>query len=423
MDHGDQNTLNETPDMDGALPTCASGEGPSVDSIVNLMPGFVYVFSHLTYSNEYTNRSVARHLGYSSAQIAAFGSQMLLRIVHPDDQHILPAHMARIAKLADGQNATVDYRVIAQDGAERWLRSVDTVFERSAQGDVIRHIGCATDITTEKQAQLKVTKLNADLEGKVIARTADLANLNAELEERIARRTQELEDAVVELEQLTFIATHDLKVPANNLSRLALMLKEQPDICAPERGELVDWINQSAEQLHSKIHGMVLVAQIRLSSALPIKTLNLRSEILRTIEGLEQETVHMALPATVNVDPAIQVDFARFELGSIVTSILDNAVKYADPDRALCITLDAIERDGSVVLTIADNGTGVDSTREADKVFGLFQRAHKTPAGSGISLYCAKRMLEHRGGGISVSGTRGQGASFEIKFPKQGDAQ
>ena len=423
MDPCDQNTISETPDVDGALPSCALGEGPSIDSVVNLMPGFVYVFSHLAYSNEYTNRSVARHLGYSSAQIAAFGSQMLQRIIHPDDQHILPAHMARIAKLEDGQNATIDYRVIAKDGSEHWLRSVDTVFERSAQGDVIRHIGCATDITTEKQAQLNVIKLNADLENKVIARTADLAHLNAELEERITQRTQELEDAVVELEQLTFIATHDLKVPANNLSRLALMLKEQPDISVPERVELVDWINKSAEQLHNKIHGMVLVAQIRLSSALPIKTLNLRSEILRTIEGLERDTVHMALPATVNVDPAFTIDFARFEFGSIMTSILDNAVKYADPDRALSITLDAVERDGRVVLTIADNGKGVDGPREADKVFGLFQRAHKAPAGNGISLYCAKRMLEHRGGGISVSGTRGQGARFEIKFPMQGDMQ
>jgi len=412
VDYSEQHTATQASEAVSAVPSPVLQVVPSIDRIVNLMPGFVY-----------TNRSVARHLGYSSAQIAGFGSQMLLRIVHPDDQHILPAHMARIADLEDGQNATVDYRVIARDGSERWLRSVDTVFERSAQGQVLRHIGCATDITTEKKAQLDVIRLNAELESKVAARTLELGRLNTELEERITTRTQQLEDAVVELEQLTFIATHDLKVPANNLSRLALMLKQQDGVSPPEREKLVAWINTSAEQLHSKIHGLVLVAQIRLSSALPIKTLNLKSEIQRTIKALERDSIHAALPATVNIAPDITVDFARFELGSVVTSILDNAVKYAAADRPLGITVDAVERDGSVILSIADNGTGVDGIREADKVFGLFQRAHKAPAGSGISLYCAKRMLEHRGGSIALTGTRGQGATFEITFPKQGDAQ
>lgn len=404
------------PMADGLLQGAAR-QVPSINRVIEMMPGFVYVFNHQTFSNDYTNRSIAAYLGYSSTQIQSLGDQVLAHVVHPDDLPTIASNMERIAQLKDDQSQTIEYRVITKDGAVRWLRSVDTVFDRCPKGRVLRHIGSATDITAEKTSQNELAALNAELETKVAARTADLATLNAELEERITERTSQLEEAVVELEQLTFIATHDLKVPANNLSRLALMLQDQPDQSREERVELVRWINTCAEQLHSKIHGLVLVAQIRLSSALPAKMLNLRDEVTATICSLQKAMGQGALPVTVDVDPQIEVFFARFELGSILASILDNAVKYAAPDRPLAITFHATDLDGQVMLAIADNGTGIDEAQDNEKVFGLFQRAHKAPAGNGISLYCAKRMLHHRGGSITLSGTRGQGAEFQINFP------
>ncbi|MEQ6202679.1 PAS domain-containing sensor histidine kinase [Sulfitobacter sp. HNIBRBA2951] len=397
-----------------------SGEpqrAPSINRVIEMMPGFVYVFNHQTFSNEYMNRSIAAYLGYSSAQIQALGDQVLAHIVHPHDFPSVASNMERIAQLKDDESLTIEYRVIRKDGAIRWLRSVDTVFDRCPEGRVLRHIGSATDITVEKTNKDELAALNVELEAKVIARTAELAMFNAELEERITERTSQLEDAVVELEQLTFIATHDLKVPANNLSRLALMLQDHPDQPREERVELVRWINTSAAQLHSKIHGLVLVAQIRLSSALPAKMFNLRDEVMATIGSLQKAMGQNALPVIVDVAPQIEVFFARFELSSILSSILDNAVKYAAPDRPLSITIRATEVDGRVTLAIADNGTGIDEATDSGKVFGLFQRAHKAPAGNGISLYCAKRMLQHRGGSITLSGTRGQGAEFQINFP------
>lgn len=74
--------------LDGEEPVLAVSKPrlPTIDSVVGLMPGFVYVFNHSTYSNDYTNRSVAEHLGYSSEEISAFGPEMMMRIIHPDDQ-------------------------------------------------------------------------------------------------------------------------------------------------------------------------------------------------------------------------------------------------------------------------------------------------------------------------------------------------
>lgn len=406
-----------------AFATASSRQGevrPSIDRVVRLMPGFVYVFSHVTYSNDYTNRSVGEHLGYSSQEIRDFGDRMLMHVVHPDDNAAIGAHMAAIAALADDESATLEYRVFTKQGDLRWLRSVDTVFDRAADGTVLRHIGCASDITAEKCAELQLEEMNQHLEQEVMRRTRELAVLNVELEERIAHRTAELQDAVDELEQLTYIATHDLKVPVNNLARLGLMLGEAADNLTEDQAEQVRWITECTRQLDAKIQGLVLVAQIRLEAGLPIETCNLRAiaqDIVASLSGFSGLDI---LPIRIDIPDHLRVHFARVELEWILSVTLDNALKYCDPDRPVQIKLHADDLGETVLLRVSDNGSGLDAARDAEAVFGLFQRAHKTPPGSGISLYCARRMLLRQGGAMTVSGQRGIGAEFTMIFPAKG---
>jgi len=392
-------------------------ESPSIDRIAGLIPGFVYVFSHVTYSNTYTNRSVAEYLGYCSEEIRAFGDQVMKQIIHPEDHHLLGAHMVRIAQLGADEIATLEYRVLMKNGAERWLRSVDAVFDRAPDGTLRSHIGCASDITVEKQGELRLAELNAELESKVVARTHALADLNAQLEERIIARTHQLQDTITELEQLAYVANHDLKVPVNNLSRLGTMLAQSAQDLNPEQIEQVAWINDCANQLRAKIQGLILVAQIRLSSGVNAETLNLREEVAQTVKEIGPVHGLEPLAVTGQIPPDLNVHFPRYELRSILATLFENAVKYADAQRQLEINISAARETEHVVLRVRDNGTGIDETHDVPKVFGLFQRAHKTPAGSGVSLYCACRILRRLGGAISVRGARGEGTEFTIKIP------
>lgn len=416
-------TLSDSALTGSAEPVVAAAEArtPTVDSVVSLMPGFVYVFNHATYSNDYTNRSVGEQLGYSSQEIVEFGADMMTHIVHPEDLPRLSGHLTRIARLKGDASVSLEYRVIRKDGGLRWLRSVDAVFDRAPDGSVLSHIGCASDVTSEKEAELRLAHLNSELEAKVSERTHDLAQLNEALESRITERTYELQDAVEELEQLTYIATHDLKVPVNNLCRLGIMLNDSVHLLTPDQAEQVGWINDCAAQLSAKIQGLVLVAQIRLSSVLPAEALNLRSAVLDVVDKFHQTMGPGARPVAVEVPQDVFVDFARFELSSMLSAMLDNAIKYADAKRPLEVTFRATVENGQVSLLVIDNGTGLDGQRDKEKVFGLFQRAHKEPAGSGISLYCARRMLLRRGGDITVEGMRGQHAAFNVRFPKFGE--
>jgi len=413
-------TILLAPQAAGAFPAA----GPSMlGHIIPAISDLIYVFNHKTRANDYTNRSVGAYLGYDSAEIHALGERLFMHVVYPDDQPVIQRHIDRIARLEDTSSASIEYRVVTKIGRLRWLRSVDTVFERGPDGSVLRHIGCAHDITALKRAQLDLSQLNARLEKEVAQRTRDLADLNAELEARFEARTLELQDAVEELEQLTYIATHDLKVPVNNLSRLALMLYDTAPGLTPEQAEQVDWISQCADQLSAKIQGLVLVAQIRLGGSLPSRMLSVHDAVLQTVKSMEMANGQLALPVVLDIPPDIEVYFSPVELDSIISSLIDNAVKYADPSRALRIVIRVQKVQGQVTLAVADNGTGLDHGRDGKKVFGLFQRAHKSPAGSGISLYCARRMLLRCGGSLQLSGQRGVGAEFKLVFPTGGSGQ
>ncbi|MEQ6247493.1 PAS domain-containing sensor histidine kinase [Sulfitobacter sp. HNIBRBA3233] len=390
---------------------------PGIDKVVGLLPGFVYVFNHETQSNEYTNTSVAEYLGYSSEEIRAHGDRMMLRVIHPDDFAAVARHLGVIAGSCDQRHMALEYRVLTKDGRVRWLRSVDRVFDRTASGAVLRHVGYASDITVEKEATLRLADLNAKLEDTVAERTAELAALNESLEKMVVARTQELEQAAQELEELTYVATHDLKVPVNNLSRVSMCLLEAAQDVSPDIAEQIGWIGECADQLNKKIAGLVLVSQLRLGTAQPAEAIDVRSTLARLLRHHRARIRRRAGRIEIVRAERCSVQFASHELESILHSLMENAQHYAHSGRPLHIRITVETQGDKCLITIADNGTGLDPKRDQHKVFGLFKRAHVEPPGSGISLHCARRMLHRRGGDISLAAEPGNGAAFTLQLP------
>ena len=137
--------------------------------VVALVPGIIYVFNHDTMSNEYANRSIAEMLGYSPQEIIDMGDNLLPTIIHDDDFDLIAGHVADLQDLADHEQAVWEYRAIARDGHQVWLRSIETVFTRAADGGVLRHIGIAFDITAEKNAEAQLRAANVALKKQLVA--------------------------------------------------------------------------------------------------------------------------------------------------------------------------------------------------------------------------------------------------------------
>jgi signal transduction histidine kinase len=87
------------------------------------------------------------------------------------------------------------------------------------------------------------------------------------------------------------------------------------------------------------------------------------------------------------------------------------------------LTIDAIERTGSVEITVADTGTGIEPA-DIKNIFDMFftTKANKRSAaensGAGLGLAFCRMIMEKHKGSISVESEPGAGSTFRISLPK-----
>ncbi|TAF07646.1 MAG: PAS domain S-box protein [Nostocales cyanobacterium] len=121
-------------------------------SIADSSPNILYIHDLTTQYNLYTNRELTNILGYTPADLAQMGSQILEQLWHPDDLPVYLAHQEQLKTAADDEILEAEYRVRNIEGRWRWLSARNAVFKRDAQGMGIQYIGVAEDITERKEA-------------------------------------------------------------------------------------------------------------------------------------------------------------------------------------------------------------------------------------------------------------------------------
>jgi two-component system sensor histidine kinase KdpD len=112
--------------------------------------------------------------------------------------------------------------------------------------------------------------------------------------------------------------------------------------------------------------------------------------------------------------PPLSVD--GIMLQSVLVNLFDNAIKYSPGGSPL--TISATRDEGSVLLTVADEGPGV-SPEERDRIFEKFYRG-RTPglaSGVGLGLAIVRTVVEAHGGRIHVKDRQPQGACFCVILP------
>ncbi len=121
-----------------------------LEKMVRVMPGVLYIFNLKTMSNEYANKELGETLAYTVKEIQDMGSDFIPKITHPEDLPRIMENFGTIKNMTDGEVNRIEYRMKHKNGTYRDVLSLDTVFERNEQGEVIKLIGFALDITDMK---------------------------------------------------------------------------------------------------------------------------------------------------------------------------------------------------------------------------------------------------------------------------------
>ena len=238
-------------------------------------------------------------------------------------------------------------------------------------------------------------------------------------------RVQALEDvargeATKESERLRTLIldsiTHELRTPLTAIKGAASTLLCTTEIAAEDRRELLTIVDEEADRLNRLVGQAVEMAQIEAQevhmSFVPIPVTELVEQARAGCAWVAQtHPLHVQLPELPKVmaDPAM--------VGKVLCNLLENAAKYSRAESPIFVS--AEQKDGMVLLSVADRGLGIDAA-EQGLIFDRLYRSQAqsgTTQGSGMGLAISRAIVESHQGTISVTSQPGHGSVFTFSLP------
>ena len=267
---------------------------------------------------------------------------------------------------------------------------------RDARGAVLGVFAAARDVTERRQAEEETHRLNAELERRVVERTAQLDAANKELE------------------AFSYSVSHDLRAPLRHVQGYVDMLGREAEGQLSENGRhYMKTIADASREMGVLIDDLLAFSRMG-RVEMRETSVDLNTLVQDTLRDLEPTTSARNIVWRIAPLPAVHADPAMLRLA--VTNLLSNAVKFTRPRDPAQIEIGSSGADdGRVILFVRDNGVGFDP-QYAHKLFCVFQRLHRADEfeGTGIGLANVQRIIARHGGRTWAEGTLNEGATFYI---------
>lgn len=361
-----------------------------LDGVLNVAPGLIYVFNQETMSNEYANRNIGEAMGYSADEVREMGADLMPKLCHPDDLGGVMAHFQRIAGLKDGEIADVLYRIRHKDGRWVWMLSNDTVFGRNDQGKVVRHIGMASDITRQKDAEHR-------------ART----------ETRLAAAAND------DLRAFVYAVSHELKAPSNTIEMLlSEVLTAHGDDLPDDAKYLLKLAGDSIRRAQNRIEDILNLTRF-LGGKPNLCTVALDDVLSKVSIELADQVEDCG--GTIVVGPLPQLTACPSQMETLFRNLIENAIRFRRKDIPPRVEVwEDVNPDAEkITIVVRDNGIGIPEDARA-RIFDMFKRLHLPGdyPGNGLGLAVCRRIVSGHDGDIRVETAPKGGTDFRVELKR-----
>jgi signal transduction histidine kinase len=273
-------------------------------------------------------------------------------------------------------------------GKYKWILSRGKIIERDRDGQPLRIIGTHTDISSQKEKEAELQK-SLEIIGEQNSRLLNFAH----------------------------IVSHNLRSHAANIEMLLNIIDEDED------GESIKETNlhlrSSSKALSLTIDHLKDLVEIQTELVHKREPLNLNAYLGKTLNILGEEINKNKVVIQNTISNEATVSYNPAYLESVLLNLTSNAIKYSHPDRIPVISYSLSTNKSQKILTIKDNGLGIDLKLNGDKLFGMYKTFHNNKDSRGIGLFITKNQIEAMGGRIQVKSEVGIGTIFKIIFNEE----
>ncbi|NEN24217.1 ATP-binding protein [Cryomorpha ignava] len=289
----------------------------------------------------------------------------------------------------------------------RYPTLIENINEVISTGDILEKEVQTTD---KKWFQMNILPYKIRKEN----RTNGVILTFVDITKRIAV-LNELERLNAENDTLLYTLTHDIRQPLSTVLLLADQLMEAYN--SKDTEQFTTWV-EMLTRASNNMRALLkeFTDHVHVESSLPNEEerVNIEDIFNDVILALRNEIYTNGIEIHTQFDTS-EIIFSRKNLRSIVFNLLSNAIKYRRTDEALKIVIKTVKQEDYVLLSIKDNGLGIDKIHHKN-IFDKFSRINPQIEGTGIGLYIVNRMLNDKGGKIEVESVIDEGSTFKVYF-------
>lgn len=326
----------------------------------------------------YLNPTFKKFLGYDDralefpCYVAITNASSWEKIVHPDDLKLALAAFKEHTE--NGKPFSLPLRYFHKNGSIVWALCRGVAF-KDKKGRYVRMLGTLTDINE----LIHVKEMNRLKDEFIDTVSHELRTPLTVIKEGVSL----FQDQVVgslDAEQRGF-----LTAVADNVALLSGLIDTTLDLSKIEAG------------------------QLRLKK----ESLDLADFIPTCVADHQPLIGHRTVELHLGSVPAVFADALRVR--QILSNLLSNAIKFTEDAGTIQVTLES--SDGSVVLSIQDDGVGI-AAGDIPKLFKKFSQVGENfSQGTGLGLALCKHLVEMHGGSIRAVSAFGKGSTFTFTLP------
>ncbi len=214
-------------------------------------------------------------------------------------------------------------------------------------------------------------------------------------------------------------ASHELRTPLASLSGFIETLQGAARSDEKSRDKFLNLMRGQAERMKRLIDDLLSLSRIEMNAhQRPSATLDLADIARHVCDSLRPLAQKDKIELNVKLSEPLMVNGERDELVQVMVNLVENAIKYSNPNSS--VDIESTTTADKVSLSVIDHGRGIAEEhipRLTERFYRISVQESRSRGGTGLGLAIVKHILMRHRGRLVVSSIVGQGSRFTVQLP------